>query len=266
MSLNPSRRFTEYFIGNGRTAMLTIVILCAFTLFAFNAMYNQPGNHPQPLWIAKNKSATSTSLKSGIYSVPIRKVETLKITPQDVPVPLLRPTRNSDQTKNTSQDTKQPLLDTKKVQLLLRQLGFYEGVSDGLMGPQTLLAVKKFEKSKGLPENANISPSLLLLLQNAVDRSTAKSANGIGKLLERESSKTQLTKPKNGQISPVMITRIQVGLINYGSDDVTIDGVMGKQTKIAIQQFQARFKLEVNGTPSQELIRKLESVGALTRG
>ncbi len=266
MSSNSNRRFIEYFIGSRRAAMLMLVILCAFTLFALNAVYNQPGNHPQPLWIAQNKSGDTGSLKPGTYSVPVRKVETLKIRPREVPVPLLRPTRNGDQAKNTTQDTKQALPDAKKVQRLLHQLGFYQGVLDGLMGPHTLSAVKRFEKSKGLPENANISPSLLLLLQNAVDRSTAKSANGIGKLLERESSKTQLAKTKDDRISPVLITRIQVGLINYGSDDVTIDGVMGKQTKIAIEQFQARFKLEVNGTPSQELIRKLESVGALTRG
>ena len=244
--------------------MLTIVILSAFTLFAFNAMFNQSGIHPQPLWIVNGKSITNPP-KSGTYSVPVRKVETTKFKPQDVPVPILRPARNGDQAKITVQDPKQSVPNTKNVQRLLQQLGFYQGVLDGLMGPHTLLAVKKFEKSKGLPQNANISPSLLLLLQNAVDRSTAKSANSIGKLLERQNTKAQLAKTRDGQISPVMITRIQVGLINYGSDGVTIDGVMGKQTKIAIKQFQARFKLEVNGTPSEELIRKLESVGALTR-
>jgi|GEM_PF-1713388 len=265
MSTNSGTTFIGYFTGNSRPAMLALVILCAFALFAVNAMYKQPGNHPQPLW-ATNSITPGNLPKSGTYSVPVRKVETYIIKPQNVPVPQLRPVRVGEQAEVKFEDAKDPVLDIKKVQLLLKQLGFYNGEADGLMGPQTLTAVKKFEQSKGLPENANISSSLLLLLQNAVDRSAAKSTTGIGELLQRESANKQPANIEDDQISPVMITRIQVGLINYGSDNVTIDGVMGKQTQIAIKQFQARFNLEVNGTPSQELIRKLESVGALTRG
>jgi len=272
--MNLRKRIAKNIFANSRMVLLTITILSAYTLFAFNVAYNQPASHPQPLWVTNNTIVTHTTPQTRPTSLPIRKVEVHSIKRPFIPVPTLRPLRNGEQQKSTMKSAEKILADTRKVQRLLGKLGFYQGKLDGLMGPNTLSAVKKFEKSKGLPQNANISPSLLLLLQSAVDRSTAKSAaksvaksaNGIGRLLQGEVPEAPEIIVKEKSVSPVMITRIQVGLINYGSDDVTIDGVMGDQTRLAIEQFQARFKLEVNGKPSQELIRKLESVGALTHG
>ena len=42
------------------------------------------------------------------------------------------------------------LQDVKQLQLLLRQAGYYRGQVDGTMGPETVKAIKEFQKSKNL--------------------------------------------------------------------------------------------------------------------
>ena len=47
--------------------------------------------------------------------------------------------------------------DIKKIQSLLRNAGFYKGKIDGKMGPQTIKAIKQFQRSKKLKENGVIN-------------------------------------------------------------------------------------------------------------
>ncbi|MCP4073507.1 MAG: peptidoglycan-binding protein [Hyphomicrobiales bacterium] len=269
MSLEIRKRLIQYFAANRRSSIFSFMLFGSICLVAANAVFNQPGNHPRPLWKSGTGLVTHTVSKKTNFYVPVRRVETTHYSAQKIPVPILRPSNTVSLRIPVEAVSKSIPVKTADVQRLLHQLGFYQGTVDGLMGPRTIKAVKKFEQSKGLPESGNISPALLLLLQSAVDRAAAKSSNGIGEVLNEQNShksRKKLTSDNVDQVDPVMITRIQVGLINYGSDDVTIDGVMGDHTKIAIEQFQARFNLEVDGTPSKALIRKLESVGALTKG
>ena len=74
------------------------------------------------------------------------------------------------------------------------------------------------------------------------------------------------SKGDRKQYDPAVITRIQIGLINFGVNDISIDGVMGNQTRSAIEKFQKRYKLQVTGLPSPALINKLVNVGALKAG
>ncbi len=269
MRLEMRKSLMQHFPTNRGSAIFSFLLVTAFILVVANVMFYQPGKHPQPLWKPDAGLVTHMVSKQVKNSVPVRKVETISYSAQKIPIPVLRPSNINPRQAQVETASRQNPANTADIQRLLRQMGFYQGTVDGLMGPQTLLAVKKFERSKGLPENGNISPSLLLLLQSAVDRATAKSKDSISSILEEENSlttKMKLAADNNDRSDPAMITRIQVGLINYGSDKVIIDGVMDRQTKIAIEQFQTRFNLEVDGTPSRALIRKLESVGALTRG
>ncbi|MFD1746579.1 peptidoglycan-binding protein [Rhizobium helianthi] len=69
----------------------------------------------------------------------------------------------------------------------------------------------------------------------------------------------------NANVSDSMnlIMQIQRGLVNIAYTDVTVDGVAGSQTKAAIRHFQKHYRLPENGEPSELVLRKLKSIGAL---
>lgn len=48
--------------------------------------------------------------------------------------------------------------DTTKVQTLLKKWGYYTGNVDGINGPQTIAAVKKFQKRYGLVQDGIVGP------------------------------------------------------------------------------------------------------------
>lgn len=60
-----------------------------------------------------------------------------------------------------------------------------------------------------------------------------------------------------------LVMKIQRGLINIAYTDVTIDGVAGAQTRAAIRHFQKHYRLEETGEPSEIVLKKLKSIGAL---
>ena len=60
-----------------------------------------------------------------------------------------------------------------------------------------------------------------------------------------------------------LIMQIQRGLLNIAYTDVTVDGRAGAQTKAAIRHFQKHYRLPENGEPSELVLRKLKSIGAL---
>ncbi|MCF6320983.1 MAG: peptidoglycan-binding protein [Rhizobiaceae bacterium] len=236
----------------------TVLFLFAYSVFAANAVLKQPADHPQPLWksdIIKTSKAAQSAPQS---IIPVRRVETSKYPATPIPVPVLRPdTHQSTNARSENTSYVATAKDVAKVQHLLEKLKLYSGPADGRNGPLTKAAIKKFEKQKILPVPGLISPPLIVLLENAVGQ------------LSSTNTPTSVAAPviaNSGNPDPGMIARIQVGLINFGSREVAIDGVMGENTKKAIEQFQKRFNLKITGLPNKALIRKLESVGALTQG
>lgn len=60
-----------------------------------------------------------------------------------------------------------------------------------------------------------------------------------------------------------LVLQIQQGLSNIAYTDVSIDGVAGEQTRAAIRHFQKHYRLPVDGEPSEAVLSKLKSIGAL---
>lgn len=71
------------------------------------------------------------------------------------------------------------------------------------------------------------------------------------------------TPPATVSDNMTMIMQIQRGLVNIAYTDVTVDGVAGAQTRAAIRHFQKHYRLPENGEPSELVLRKLKSIGAL---
>lgn len=79
------------------------------------------------------------------------------------------------------------------------------------------------------------------------------------------SGQSLVAQPPAGQLGEdaKLIMQIQRGLLNIAYTDVTVDGMAGAQTKAAIRHFQKHYRLPENGEPSELVLRKLKSIGAL---
>jgi hypothetical protein len=51
------------------------------------------------------------------------------------------------------------VLDRRRVQAALRLLGYYDGVVDGIFGPQTRAAIRHYQHDAGVPETGTLTPA-----------------------------------------------------------------------------------------------------------
>jgi peptidoglycan hydrolase-like protein with peptidoglycan-binding domain len=83
------------------------------------------------------------------------------------------------QTVNPAQPTTPavtPSASVKKLQQELGQLNYYEGPVDGLMGPQTIAAIKDLQRQAGLPQTGTMNAAT----QKALDNYLAHGNNQMG--------------------------------------------------------------------------------------
>jgi hypothetical protein len=59
-----------------------------------------------------------------------------------------------------------PSASVKTLQQQLGQLNYYEGPVDGIMGPQTIAAIKDLQRQAGLPQTGTMNPATQVALAN----------------------------------------------------------------------------------------------------
>ena len=69
-----------------------------------------------------------------------------------------------------------PSASVKQLQRELAQLNYYEGPVDGLMGPQTIAAIKDLQRQAGLPQTGTMNAAT----QKALDNYMAHGNNQMG--------------------------------------------------------------------------------------
>lgn len=127
---------------------------------------------------------------------------------------------------------------TRLIQVRLKDSGFDPGPIDGILGAKTRAAFLRFEA--GCTMLKNLPPDLQKELQ-AVNRQTPlvsedkryPVAVGIGK-----------TSSRNKVSGSEKIRQGQLRLRNAGFDPGPIDGILGPQTKAAMQRYQKSLKLK----------------------
>ncbi|KQS77449.1 hypothetical protein ASG25_03510 [Rhizobium sp. Leaf384] len=85
-----------------------------------------------------------------------------------------------------------------------------------------------------------------------------------------ETASADVTAPHAGagagagaEDSAAMVMAIQRGLSNLAYSDVSIDGVVGDQTRLAIRHFEKHYRLPETGEPSPALLKKMKEIGAI---
>lgn len=136
-------------------ANTAILALTVFTVMAgTNALYLQHGRHPAPLF----------GPATGGEGLP----PTAVVTPVPRPATLMAPIVVIDETKSTA-PTPRPIGNTVVVdiQRKLTQMGFYEGKVDGVYGPKTAGAIKRFQQRIGMPATGEVTDDVVNAISSA---------------------------------------------------------------------------------------------------
>ena len=279
----------------GSTAFLVV-----FGFVAANALWYQPGHHPSPFLRTRDEEdpngiagyrMTSTLGQHG-------NVTTFRIERQtDVP----EPTQQTAAQPQAGQGgaavppgqaqpagTHPPSELVAEIQRELARRGLYDGPADGLTGPRTTAAILFFEETVGMEQTGEPTSRILSALKidsattvaaipKALPKDRPAAANGGGVAIDPVAAairNAEVHPPKAQNVSltsesgakPVgkdLVSKIQQGLVNIAYADVKVDGVAGEQTRQAIRNFEKHYRLPETGEPSEAVLKKLKSIGAL---
>ncbi|UNZ51039.1 peptidoglycan-binding domain-containing protein [Agrobacterium tumefaciens] len=254
-----------------------------FGFVAANALWYQPGVHPSPF--LRTRDAENPNGIAGY-----RPAEPLGTHGNVTTFRIERPAETETAQQPAAETPAQPAAESQKpqqivadIQAELKKRGLYEGEADGRMGPRTAAAIMFFEETLGMEQTGEPTTRVLAALR--IDGATvaaiprdrpADSTGGVeidpvaAAIRKAEAprpraepaslnSSANAAKPANREL----IARIQQGLINIAYADVKVDGVAGQQTRNAIRAFEKHYRLPETGEPSEVVLKKLKSIGAL---
>ncbi|AUC09246.1 MULTISPECIES: peptidoglycan-binding domain-containing protein [Agrobacterium] len=252
-----------------------------FGFVAANALWYQPGVHPSPF--LRTRDAENPNGIAGY-----RPAEPLGTHGNVTTFRIERPAETETAQQQPAAETPaQPIAESQKPQQIvadiqgeLKKRGLYEGEADGRMGPKTAAAIMFFEETLGMEQTGEPTSRVLAALR--IDGATvaaipkdrpADSSGGVEiDPVAAAIRKAEAPHPKaepvslNSAAKPAsrdLIAKIQQGLINIAYADVKVDGVAGQQTRNAIRAFEKHYRLPETGEPSEAVLKKLKSIGAL---
>lgn len=141
-------------------ANTSVIALVVFTTMAgSNALYLQAGAHPAPLFgpapdhdPGLPQAVTPATRTSEVTVPPIVVIDqTGSIQQQQAPAP------------RVTAPAPEPIGNAAVIDLQrkLSTLGFYDGKVDGVFGPKTSGAIRRFEERAGLPPKGELTPAIL---------------------------------------------------------------------------------------------------------
>lgn len=135
------------------------------------------------------------------------------------------------------------------LQQKLSDAGYYRGPVDGIAGPQTRAAIAEFERDTGLVERGEATPEILSRIEAWTPGRSQGGQDPVAALISSASDRT--------------VAAVQAALSRAAYGPLSADGVFGEQTRDAITRFQLDQGLPLTGAIDQQLIDRLQAVGAL---
>ncbi|AKI01242.1 putative peptidoglycan-binding domain-containing protein [Hoeflea sp. IMCC20628] len=265
----------------------SVAFAVIFGFVAANALWHQPGSHPAPILKTREVATSAAPVAAakpvtGVpfgKDVPARTVTTFRIERSDdtptasIPVPDVTPAQAPAPVATKSASN--PILS--QIQAILVDQGLYSGEIDGLMGPKSAAAIRKWEKTNGYSETGEATAALLGAMNGPVaaakpvklasadpDTVPAPKPRPTPVVASDERSGEPVTIPAVIAEGPSeLVQQIQSGLSNIAYADITVDGVAGSQTRAAISAFEKHYRLPVTGQPNETVLKKLLEIGAL---
>ncbi|WP_284776811.1 peptidoglycan-binding protein [Agrobacterium sp. lyk4-40-TYG-31] len=269
-----------------------------FGFIAANALWYQPGHHPSPFLRTRDEEnpngIAGYRVASGLGengNVTTFRIERQTDTPQPAAppqAPAVAAVPDDAPALPPLATPHQPSELVAEIQRELARRGLYEGVADGMTGPRTTAAILFFEETVGMEQTGEPTSRILSALKidsattvaaipKALPKDRPASANSGGVAIDPVAAairSAEESKPKAQSVSltsgntakPVtkdIVAKIQQGLVNIAYADVKVDGMAGEQTRTAIRNFEKHYRLPETGEPSEAVLKKLKSIGAL---
>nr|WP_255717267.1 peptidoglycan-binding protein [Salipaludibacillus sp. CUR1] len=143
----------------------------------------------------------------------------------------------------------------KQLQEQLTRLGYNTRGVDGIFGPGTESAVRRFQKDKKLTVDGVVGPQTRTAVFNSkstgTKTSTAKKNSG-----STSASQVQQATIRQGSRGAA-VTELQRSLRQNGYKITSVDGIFGPETNNAVRRFQRDKKLSVDGIVGPQTWRAL---------
>jgi peptidoglycan hydrolase-like protein with peptidoglycan-binding domain len=226
-------RVLRFIQRNSRGVIGGGVAAAAVGTILVNALYLQPGPHPAPIFAVKARPVSGDQADA-VVTLPRPRPADLFSARPDAGV-AARP--------------RVELISELQRELLRR--GFYDGPIDGLPGPRTDAAIQDFAEAAGLKPAPEPSEELL----RSISRSTVKAPAPHGPApAARPDPIGELIAPP-----PRRVTAVQRALNEFGYGPIKANGVVGPDTRTAIEKFERERKLPITGQISDRLVRELSA-------
>ncbi|NQT75209.1 MAG: peptidoglycan-binding protein [Candidatus Omnitrophica bacterium] len=130
-----------------------------------------------------------------------------------------------------------------EVQVVLADLGYDTGNTDGRMGQKTREAIKTFQESIGLKNTGYIDMNTWRRIEDIMRANEKRDLDDSYKIEVRSAYSEEQEKKE----ASVTTKEIQIALKNAGFDPGTADGKLGPRTQQAVKEFQRAKGLKVDG-------------------
>jgi peptidoglycan hydrolase-like protein with peptidoglycan-binding domain len=236
---------------------------CATVAVLVNALWLQP--------VAKPASALSEIAKPQ-STIPRQAVAKRTVPAAPAPAIVTPPPQPLQRSETAAVRPRSDLV--ANMQRELTQLGLYDGVADGLLGPRTDQAIREFEKSQGLKITGEPTATLLDIMRRAKPKtgttgSVAKDAkpdtfdssakhdarlDATGSIAKHEPVAKTEARPSS------RVLAVQRVLARLGYGPIKLSGVPDAATRTSIEQFERDRGLKRTGEVNDRLVAELSVV------
>jgi peptidoglycan hydrolase-like protein with peptidoglycan-binding domain len=214
-----------------------------------NAMFLQVVPHPAPMLPGKPRPVATTDATGSVAPLtqPAKSTASVVVKPQ---------------APAGARSGKEIVSD---IQRELSRRGFYDGPTDGVYGARTDAAIRDFEQAAGLKTNAQPDEALLKLITRASVQAPAIAPLAAMPATVPVPPPRPATAPRpvaapKPAAPAKRVLAVQRALADYGYGQLTPNGILGSETKNAIERFERERKLPVTGQLSDRLTRELAAV------
>lgn len=142
----------------------------------------------------------------------------------------------------------------------LKQAGLYTNRVDGIYGPHTVQAVRKFQQQHKLQVDGIAGPQTLTALNRLKTDNPPKTEQPPQQTPSKPAPENNATPVLRFGARGAAVTDLQVKLKAAGVFPYTVDGVFGLQTQSAVRNFQLQHGLIVDGIVGTQTWGKLNNL------
>jgi peptidoglycan hydrolase-like protein with peptidoglycan-binding domain len=207
---------------------IVMAAVAAVAIFV-NALFLQRGPHPAPIFAPRPP--------------PARQVPVAPPHPQQAPVPA-----------SQAAEPRTPGQIVADMQRELQRRGFYNGALDGIWGAKTYAAARDFAQAAGVKLDIAPSEELLRAIAGAKTKPTAAAEPA------RRDQVAEAVAPQPSK----RILAIQRALADFGYGQIKPTGILDRDTRAAIENFERSHGLPVDGQVTDRLVRGLAGMTGRT--